>query len=139
MMSIPLQSWEFWAAVAVLLVVVEILTFTHFALGLAIAATGILSLTLLGVDAGLWVLPAWAGLGVLFWYGLSIWFGRRRREGVDVNDFDPRDSLSVSERHGGKTWDQPTISHDITDPGDRKPFPDWIDRTGSRDGGARGS
>lgn len=130
-MEIGLHSWQLWLGILAVLTVVEILTVTWFALGFAVAAGGVLVLVLAGVALGAWILPVWAAFGVLFWYLLSLWFRKHRAEIVDVNDFDSLDSLPDGDRKGDATWTEPVISHDITSDAGRKPFPEWIGRTGS--------
>ena len=124
MIPLPLDAWAFWLGLALVLLVVEIFTSGYFALGFAVAALLVIVLQLLGAPADAWILPIWAGLGVVFWYGLARTFRRLRGTQPDINAFDSREGLPSADRTAnGQRWQTPTESYDTNSNKHRGEFP----------------
>ena len=124
MIPLPLDAWVFWLGLALALLVLEILTSGYFALGFAVSALLVIVLQLLGAPTDAWILPIWAGLGVVFWYGLSRTFRRRRGTRPDINAFDSREGLPSADRTAnGQRWQTPTESYDTDSNKHRGDFP----------------
>ena len=112
---LDVSNASFWWVLSIVLIVFEMITVAYFALGFAFASVvvGILVQFVL-TDFPLWMWVLWSGLGLAFWYALSMLFARRHASKPDINKFDSLESLSKSDREKKTRWSTPTQSYDTS-------------------------